>query len=107
MRVLLDNNVNYRFGRLLCDHEVAHVQDIGRDDLQNGDLIAAAEAAGYAVLITADKQMQYQQNLAARKIRIVVLGSWRIALKHISPLAEPVNEALRNLPEGSFLTVKL
>ena len=61
MRVLLDNNVNYRFGRLLKGHEVVHVQDIGWDKLRNGELLAAADRDGFEVMITADKRMQYQQ----------------------------------------------
>jgi hypothetical protein len=41
------------------------------DTLNNGDLLVAAEAAGFDVVITADKNMRYQQNLAGRRI-------WRI-----------------------------
>jgi hypothetical protein len=43
--------------------------------MRNGELLTAAEAAGYDVLLTTDKNMKYQQNLAARKIAIVVLGN--------------------------------
>ena len=47
MRVLLDNNVNQRLGTLLVGHKVVHVRSVGLDRLQNGDLIATAEGAGF------------------------------------------------------------
>jgi len=40
---------------------------------ENGDLIGAAEAAGFDLLVTADKNWKYQQNLSERKIAIIVL----------------------------------
>ena len=106
MRVLLDNNVNRRFGRLINGHDVTHVQEIGWDKLKNGELIGAAESAGFAVLITADKNMQYQQNLTSRSISIIVLGASRIALPNISPLAGQVNGVLENLSPGTFITIR-
>jgi hypothetical protein len=45
--------------------------------LANGELIAAAEVAGFELLLTTDKNMRYQQNLTGRKIAFVVIGSQR------------------------------
>ena len=86
--------------------DVTHVQEIGWADLENCDLIAAAEAAGYDTMITADKRMQYQQNLSGRKISIIVLNSRRIVIEEIAPLAPQVLTALQNLPEGSFVIIQ-
>ena len=105
MRVLLDNNVNQRLAPLLVGHDVVHVRAVGLDRLQNGDLIAAAEAAGFEALVTCDKNMSYQQNIAGRKLRIVVLNSRRITLPHIAPLAPQTVESLKGSPEGSFIVV--
>lgn len=102
MRVLLDNNVNQRFGPLLVGYEVVHVRAVGLDKLQNGDLIAAAEAAGFEALVTCDKNMSYQQNIAGRCSRIVVLNSRRITLPHLVPLAP---EALADSAEGTFIVI--
>ncbi len=46
--------------------------------LRNGALLQAAEDAGFDVMITTDQNLQYQQNLAARRIAIIVLSttSW-------------------------------
>ena len=46
----------------------------GWDRLRNGDLLTAAEEAGFDILLTTDKNMRYQQNLAGRRIAVVVLG---------------------------------
>ena len=106
MRVLLDNNVNVRFGRLLPGHEVTHVLDRGWDRLQNGALLAAAEDAGFDVLVTADKNLRYQQNLTDRSISVVVLNSLFIKWDSIRPLAPQVLAALdRGLPHGSLVVI--
>ena len=47
------------------------------DTLKNGDLLSAAEAAGFEVFLTTDKNMRYQQNLAGRTIAVVVIGVQR------------------------------
>jgi len=43
------------------------------DTLLNGDLLHAAENAGFDLLVTTDKNLIYQQDLHDRKIAIVVL----------------------------------
>lgn len=105
MRILLDNNVNQRLAPLFFGHEVIHVRTIGMDKLRNGDLVASAEAAGFEALITCDKNMAYQQNLANRRIRIVVLNTRRITLAHIAPLAPKAIEALGESTEGTFIVI--
>ncbi len=47
--------------------------------LTNGELLAAAEGAGFDVMVSGDKNLVYQQNLAGRKLALVVLGtnSWK------------------------------
>ena len=75
MRVVLDNNLDPRFRLLLVGHEVLRCRYLGWADLRNGDLVSAAEQAGYDALITGDKNMRYQQNLGGRKTSILTLGS--------------------------------
>jgi hypothetical protein len=43
--------------------------------LTNGDQLAAAESAGFEIMITADKNLQYQRNLTQRRISIIVIGT--------------------------------
>jgi len=105
MRVLLDNNIDHRFLRLFPMHDVAHVQKIGWDRLTNGELISTAERAGYSVLITADKNLQYQQSLKHRKISIVILNPHYADFLGTAPLVPQILAALDALPEGSFITI--
>ena len=59
-------------------HTVETAYERGWSELQNGELIAAAEAAGFEVFVTTDRNLKYQQNLTARTLSIVVLltTSW-------------------------------
>jgi len=77
----------------------------GWDRLTNGELIAAAESAGFDVLLTTDKNMRYQQNLSGRKIAFVVLGNqqWPVVRRYTDRVASAVNAAT----PGSFTTVEI
>jgi hypothetical protein len=73
--VLLDKNVPYGTRLFLKQHRVETVEDRGWDRIGNGELLKAAEHAGFDVVVTADQNIVYQQNLKGRKIALVVLGS--------------------------------
>lgn len=94
MRVLLDNNVNQKFARLISAHEVRHVRELGWAEIENGELIRTAEVAGFETFITADKNMQYQQGIAERWISVIVLNSLFIKWEHIAPLSPKVQMIL-------------
>lgn len=61
--------------------------------LQNGDLLRAAEAVGFNLIVTTDQNLRYQQNLAERKLAIVVLltTDWRLIRRHTDSVAAAVN----------------
>jgi len=105
-RVLLDVNVNHRFALLITGHEIIHALNMGWAELKNGALLRAAEEHKFDVLITADKQMMHQQNIAGRKLSIIVLGSLFIRWEDIAPLSTQVQIALDGeLPESSFMVI--
>jgi predicted nuclease of predicted toxin-antitoxin system len=105
MRVLFDHNVPRGIARHLAGHSVTKAKDRGWEKLTNGNLLAAAENAGFDLLLTADKNMRYQQNLAGRKIALVVvsLSTWRIVRLHLDKIADAVNSA----NPGSFAQVEI
>jgi len=72
--ILLDEQLPRQLARHLVGHNVRTVQQQSWAGLKNGVLLGKAEAAGFAVLVTGDKSLEHQQNLAARKLGIVVLG---------------------------------
>jgi len=67
--------------------------------------LTAAEDAGFDILLTTDKNMRYQQNLAGRKIAIVVLGQqqWPQLRPHVQRVVEAVNAAT----PGSYREVEI
>jgi hypothetical protein len=78
MRVLFDHGTPAPLRRELVGHTVETAYERGWSRLINGDLLNAAEAAGFDVLVTTDKNLRYQQHLSARRIAVVVLSttSW-------------------------------
>ena len=77
----------------------------GWDRLVNGELIALAEAAGFEILVTTDKNMRYQQNLTGRKIAFVVIGNqqWPVMRRHLESVIVAVNGAT----PGSYTEVEI
>lgn len=105
MRVLFDQGTPAPLRRVLPDHEVATAYELGWSTLANGELIAAAEAAAFDVLVTTDKNLRYQQNLAARSIAIVVLAttSW----PRIERSMSRVTAAVERAAVGSYEEVQI
>ena len=60
MRVLFDNNVPAPLRRHLPGHEVHTAQQMGWHELENGELLNAAETGGFDVFVTGDKYLSYQ-----------------------------------------------
>jgi hypothetical protein len=105
MRVLFDQATPVPIRSYLIGHEVRTAAQQGWDTLQNGELLLAAEAAGFEVLLTTDKNMRYQQNLARRKIAVVILG--RQQWPGLQPYIHLVVEAVNAAQPGSYLEVSL
>ncbi|MBL7963294.1 MAG: DUF5615 family PIN-like protein [Flavobacteriales bacterium] len=72
MRLLLDENLPKRLKALLAPCEVRTVREMGWSGRSNGDLLQLMKAEGFTVLITFDKNLQYQQNLARYDLPVVV-----------------------------------
>lgn len=105
MRILFDHGTPAPLIPFLPGHTVTKAKDAGWDRLVNGELLKAAEEAGFEVLITTDKNMAKQQNLKNRTLAIVVLGNsqWRIVQRHVRKIAAAVNAAA----SGSYNEVEI
>lgn len=73
MRILFDVNTPRKPRGCLGNHEVRTAQEQGWGTLANGELLRVAEGAAFDILVTADQNLAYQQNLTALRIAIVVL----------------------------------
>ena len=73
VKILFDHGTPAPLRRHLPKHSVDRSAERGWELLENGELILRAEEEGYEVIVTTDQSMRYQQNLAGRKLAIVVL----------------------------------
>lgn len=80
MLVLLDNGTPRGVAAALVGHTVEEARARGWDTFKNGELLAAAETAGFDVFVTTDRNLRFQQNLTGRKIAVIVLskGRWKL-----------------------------
>ena len=95
MLILFDHSTPAPLAAHLTEHKVTKAKDRGWDKLTNGDLLAEAERAGFDMLLTADNNMRYQQNLTRRRIALVVLSTpqWPIVRLHIERISRVANAA--------------
>jgi hypothetical protein len=105
MKVLFDQGVPVPLRRALTGHSIETAYERGWSTLKNGALLAAAEQAGFDALVTTDQQLRYQQNLAGRRIAILVLGvtAWPLIRQQIAV----VQSALDQLAAGDYVHLPL
>jgi predicted nuclease of predicted toxin-antitoxin system len=106
MRLLLDESVPRRLRRSLADHTVRTVVEAGWSGVKNGRLLALA-AAEFDAFITVDKNLAFQQNLAALPIAPVVLDSVSNELSALLPLVPALLRELSTLKPKTYVLVKL
>lgn len=103
MKVLFDVNMPRPLRRELPGHEVVTAQVMGWSELENGDLIEAAESEGFEVLLTADPNLRYQQNLTHCRLAILVLPSNKLRL--LKQIAAGIRDALSTINPGDYVEV--
>ena len=105
MRILFDHNAPRQLRRHLAGHEVDVAEERGWAALGNGALLDRAEEAGYEVVITADKNMPFQQNIGGRLFALIVLGANRWPL--IETRIEDIRSALDGIQPGEVREVHI
>jgi len=105
VKLLLDECVTRHLRRDLADHEVHTVEDAGFKGLENGDLLKAASGA-YDVLITVDRNIPYQQNIADLHIAILVLAAKRNSYVRLKPLIPRALSALKAMKAGDVVRIE-
>ena len=105
MLILFDHGTPAPLISFLKEHIVKKTKDLEWDTLTNGELLQAAEDAGFEILLTTDKNIRYQQNLTTRKIALVVLGNprWPVVRRYVERVVEAVNAA----SPGSYTEVDI
>jgi hypothetical protein len=105
VRVLFDQGTPVPLRQALQEHSVSTAYELGWATLKNGELLRSAEERGFEVIVTTDTNLRYQQNLAARRIAVVVLSttSWpriRAAVAHVA-------SAINSASVGSYVEVSI
>ena len=105
MKVLLDECVPQRLRNDLPGHECQCAGYAGFAGLANGDLLAAAEAAKFDVLLTVDRGFAYEQNLGSRQIAILIFGTKSIRLEDLLVHIPSALVALRSIKPVQVIRV--
>ncbi len=105
MRILFDECAPRPLRKSLPEHDVRTVQEMGWAGLQNGELLREFTAAGFDVFLTVDQNLQYQQNLRAAGLAIVVMVAPSNMLADLEPLMPKVVAALATIRPGELVEV--
>lgn len=106
MRILLDHNVPVGVRTLLPEHEVHTVVEMQwPSQIENGELISAAESKKFDVLVTSDQNIERQQNLRGLRLAFIVLGSniWPVVRSYRQAIAN----ALQKVTPGSLQFIEM
>ena len=100
MRLLLDENLDWRLSRDLPGHQTESVSSLGWTGIQNGELLAKAAEAGFAALVTMDSNMVHQQNIGRYAIAVVALRARSNRLADTRPLMPALIALLPQVKAG-------
>jgi len=105
MKILFDQGTPVPLRRSLLGHKVDTAYERGWSTLANGDLLDTAEGDGYNLMVTTDRNLRYQQNLANRQIAIVVLlsTSWPRIQRH----QDDIRNAIDTIVPGAYLEIEI
>ena len=104
IRVLFDENMPAKLRRDLAEFDIRTAQEEGWSALQNGALLRAAQER-FAVLLTVDRRLEYQQNLDALRIAVVVVTAESTRLVHLRPLVARIATAIKDAKPGTVTVV--
>ncbi|HEY9890618.1 MAG TPA: DUF5615 family PIN-like protein [Candidatus Sericytochromatia bacterium] len=105
MRILLDECVPKPLKRELTDYEVRTVVEMGWSGKKNGELLQLMVQESFAVLLTTDQNLRYQQNLQQAAIAVIVLVAPSNRLPELVPLMPSVRSMLDELAPGTVIEV--
>jgi len=105
MLLLLDECVPRPLKRDLIGHDVRHVVDMGWSSKRNGELLRLMVAAGFETLLTVDQSLEFQQNLQASGIGVVLVLAKTNRVKELRPMVPQILDALAKVTAGTLIRV--
>ena len=107
--MLFDHNVPGPLERFLRTYDLKLADQLGWAKLKNGTLLSEAEKAGFDVLFSGDQTIEYEQNMAGRRIGVIVMSDnhWPIVKHYVSAIAQAIDEVepgeVRRVYCGTFV----
>ena len=105
MRILLDESLPIELRSEIADHEVRYVRELGWSGLKNGELLMQA-AVLFDVLVTADQNLEHQQNLNTLPIAVAVLVAQSNRIEQLRPLLPRLIEVLSSIKPRTLVRVE-
>ncbi len=106
MLVLVDESLPTVLAGEIVGHDARTVRQMGWLGVSNGDLLRRAVAAGFTAFVTADRNVEHQQNIAKLGLGIIVLIARSNRIEHVQALAPRVVEVLHTLRPGQVVHVR-
>jgi predicted nuclease of predicted toxin-antitoxin system len=106
MRILIDECIDERLRNSLPGHDCQTARYAGLAGLQNGELLTAAEKAKFDVFLTVDQGIEYQQNLTARKIAIIIFRAKSNRLKDLLPHIPACLAHIASIQPGQIVRIE-
>ena len=105
MKILLDECLPRDLRKHLVGHDCGTVPEAGLAGMGNGELLKLAERSGWQVLLTMDRGMPYQQNLAGRTISLAIIRAPSNRLPDLLPHVPKILAALPSLKPGEVILI--
>jgi hypothetical protein len=105
MRLLIDECIDERFRLLFPGYDCQTARHANLAGLKNGDLLEAAEAAAFDVLVTVDQSIPDQQNMGGRKIALLILCAPTNRLRDLKAVVPSAVAALRVIKPGEVVKI--
>ncbi len=107
MRILFDECVPRPLRIDLSQHEIRTIREQGWAGKQNGELLALMSGAGFEVLLTADQNLRFQQNMSKFNVAVVTMIAVSNRLEDLQQLISLVEVALQSIQPGQAIEVRL
>jgi len=105
MKILLDECLPLDLRHRLPGHEVHTVQWAGFKGKKNGDLLSAAESAGYDAFVTVDGNIRHQQALTDRGLSIIVIRAATNKIDDLLGVLPTLLFTLETMQPGQFVVL--
>lgn len=105
-KLLLDECIPKKFKSHLSGYDCLTVPEAGWAGKQNGELLSLAEYAGFQVFVSLDQGIEFQQNLTARNLAVILLRAKSNRLADLIPLAGKILMSLSSIEPGRLIRIQ-